>query len=141
MASEGAKSLFLVNRSIDKATALADEIRQRFPKTTVTLGYPQDSVDLIINATSLGLYNQDPIPFDESQYALRRAGTVYDMIYRPAETRLLEKARRAGCRTCNGLGMLLYQGAKALEIWSGQKAPLHVMRNALIEHIYGNYAA
>jgi shikimate dehydrogenase len=56
------------------------------------------------------------------------------MIYRPAATKLLKKAKAAGCRAANGLGMLLYQGAKALEIWSGQPAPVAVMRAALEEH-------
>jgi len=57
------------------------------------------------------------------------------MIYRPAETPLLRKARAAGCRVANGLGMLLHQGARALEIWSGQPAPLAVMRSALEANI------
>jgi shikimate dehydrogenase len=59
------------------------------------------------------------------------------MIYRPAETKLLKAAKRAGCKTANGLGMLLHQGAAALEIWSGQPAPVSVMRRALTEEIYG----
>ena len=46
-------------------------------------------------------------------------------------------ANEAGCKTANGLGMLLHQGAKALEIWTGQTAPLEVMRQALKETIYG----
>ena len=137
MAAEGAKTLYLVNRSMDKAAAVAEEIHHRFPLTAISMGYPEDNVDAIINATSLGLKKDDSIPFDETKYSLGRAGVVYDMIYRPAETPLLEKARRAGCRTCNGLGMLLYQGAKALEIWSGQKAPIQIMRKALEDHIYG----
>jgi shikimate dehydrogenase len=59
------------------------------------------------------------------------------MIYRPAETRFLAEARQAGRKTANGLGMLLYQGAKALEIWSGRPAPIETMRQALRNHIYG----
>ena len=62
---------------------------------------------------------------------------MYDMIYRPAETALLKAAKAAGCRTANGLGMLLYQGAKALELWTGQDAPIGVMRRALEESVYG----
>jgi len=60
------------------------------------------------------------------------------MIYRPAETPFLKAARAAGCKTANGLGMLLYQGAKALEIWSGKTAPVSVMRAALEANIYGH---
>jgi shikimate dehydrogenase len=59
------------------------------------------------------------------------------MIYRPAETPFLEAARAAGCRTANGLGMLLYQGAAALELWTGQSPPIEVMREALQRNIYG----
>jgi shikimate dehydrogenase len=59
------------------------------------------------------------------------------MVYRPAETPLLKAARLAGCRTANGLGMLLYQGAKALELWSGQNPPIEVMREALRKNVYG----
>ena len=59
------------------------------------------------------------------------------MIYRPAESRLLKAAKREGCRTANGLSMLFYQGAKALEIWSGKPAPLKIMRAALVKNVYG----
>jgi len=72
---------------------------------------------------SLGLKPGDPVPFDEEQFSLRQAAAVYDMIYRPAETALLKAAKAAGCRVANGLGMLLYQGARALELWTGQTAP------------------
>jgi shikimate dehydrogenase len=60
------------------------------------------------------------------------------MIYRPAETPLLCAAKAAGSRVANGLGMLLYQGAKALEIWSGKPAPVEIMREALKKNVYGN---
>jgi shikimate dehydrogenase len=94
-------------------------------------------VDLVLNATSLGLRPDDPLPLDEARFPLRRAGAVYDMIYRPAETPLLKAAKTAGCRTANGLGMLLYQGARALELWSGLPAPLAIMRRALEKNVYG----
>jgi shikimate dehydrogenase len=94
-------------------------------------------VDLLLNATPLGLKPGDPLPLDEKQFPLRQARAVFDMIYNPAETPLLKAAKAAGCRTANGLGMLLHQGAKAFEIWTGQPAPLDVMRRALEEHIYG----
>ena len=59
------------------------------------------------------------------------------MVYRPAETVLLRTAREAGCRTANGLGMLLYQGAAALELWTGRTVPIDVMRSALLSEVYG----
>ena len=90
-----------------------------------------------INATSLGLGPNDPLPVDEKQFTLRQARCVFDMIYRPAETKLLAQARAGGSRVANGLGMLLYQGAKALEIWTGQTAPVEIMRRALQQNVYG----
>jgi len=137
LASEEVAELFLVNRTESKAAQVCKEIRQRYPLVKVTLGYPPRPVDLLLNATSLGLKADDPLPLDETQFSVGRAGAVYDMIYRPAETALLKRARTAGCRAANGLGMLLYQGAKALEIWSGQNAPVDIMRRALEKNVYG----
>jgi shikimate dehydrogenase len=131
LASENVSSLFLVNRTPSKAETLAEEIRRRYPEIAVCLGYPSNSVDLVLNATSLGLKAGDPLPYDEQQFSLRRTGAVFDMIYRPAETALLRQARTAGCRAANGAGMLLYQGAKAFELWTGRDAPLESMRRAL----------
>jgi shikimate dehydrogenase len=75
---------------------------------------------------------------DNKQFSLRQAHAVYDMIYRPAETQFLQVAKAGGSRVANGLGMLLYQGAKALEIWSGQPAPIAIMRAALEKNVYGS---
>ena len=137
LASERVGELFLVNRTHAKAASIAAEIRRRHPEVKVHLGYPRGEVDLAINATSLGLSPNDPSPVDEKQFTLRQARTVYDMVYRPAETPLLRTAKLAGARTANGLGMLLYQGAKALEIWSDKTAPLTEMRRALEQNVYG----
>ena len=136
LAADGASHLFLVNRTRSKAEAVAAEIHQRWPAVRVAVGYPPGAVHLVLNATSLGLGADDSAPYDEKLFALRQAGAVYDMIYRPAETPLLKASKAAGCRAANGLGMLLYQGAKALELWSGQTAPVEIMRRALAENVY-----
>lgn len=138
LAAEGVGVLYLVNRTVRKAEDLAGEIRRRYPQQQVNIGYPKGSIDAVINATSLGLEPGDALPLDESKFALRHARAAYDMIYRPAETPLLKAAKAAGCRTANGLGMLLYQGAKALELWTGQPAPIAVMRRALEANIHGH---
>lgn len=137
LAAEGVGKLFLVNRTQSKAEEIATEIKTRFPTVQVAVGYPKDDVELMLNATSLGLKPGDGSPLDEAAYPIHKAAAVYDMIYRPAETPLLKAAQAAGCRTANGLGMLLYQGAKALELWSGKTAPIDVMRAALKQNIYG----
>jgi len=138
LASERVAELFLINRTRSKAEQIAREITKRFPGVSVSTLYPKSNVDLILNATSLGLKPGDPSPLDEKQFSLRQAHAVYDMIYRPAQTRLLATAKKAGCKTANGIGMLLQQGAKAFEIWTGKPAPLNVMRKALERNVYGD---
>jgi shikimate dehydrogenase len=137
LAAAGVGEMYLVNRTRAKAEAVAAEIRDRSPGVKLTVGYPAGPVELLLNATSLGLAESDPLPLDESRFELKRARAVYDMIYRPAETPLLRRARAAGTRVANGLSMLLYQGAKSLEIWTGQTAPMQIMRQALEKNVYG----
>jgi len=140
LAAEGVSELFLVNRTLNKVESLVQEISHRYPGVKTALGYPDASarVDLVLNATSLGLKAGDGSPLDTARFSLSRAGAAYDMIYRPAETAFLVAAQKAGCRVANGLGMLLYQGAKALELWSGLNPPIEVMREALRKNVYGN---
>lgn len=87
-------------------------------------------IDIIINATPLGLKSDDPMPVDISH--LNNKHIVCDLIYR--ETHLLQKASAIGCKTMNGLGMLLYQGVFAFEIWTGVMPPVEIMRRALLAH-------
>jgi shikimate dehydrogenase len=87
--------------------------------------------DIIINATPLGLKPGDPSPVDTTLISPRQA--VCDLIYK--NTALLSAASAAGCVTMNGLGMLLWQGVIAFEIFTGVKPPAGVMRKALIEKI------
>jgi len=53
---------------------------------------------------------------------------VFDVIYNPQETRLLREARAAGCKTSNGMYMLLYQGAASFELWTGQQMPVEIIK-------------
>jgi shikimate dehydrogenase len=137
LAAEGVAELYLVNRTREKADAVAKEIRVSWSAVKVHVGYPSGRIDLLLNATSLGLKVSDPSPLEAEKLRISDVAAVYDMIYRPAETELLKRAKAAGCRTANGLGMLLYQGAKALEIWSGRAAPVEIMRQALEKNVYG----
>jgi shikimate dehydrogenase len=137
LASEGIARLHVVNRTAARAEEIAREVRTQTPQVEVALSYPTASVDLVLNATSLGLKKSDPLPYDARQFSLGSAGAVYDMIYRPAETAFLRAAKAAGRPAVNGLGMLLYQGARALEIWTGHPAPVGTMRRALEQSVYG----
>ncbi|MBI5819615.1 MAG: shikimate dehydrogenase [Verrucomicrobia bacterium] len=143
-AVEGAAAIFIVNRTHSKAVSAVAEIRKLVPHT-FAVAMPMElkhiakhlnEVDLVVNATSLGLRPGDPPPlarFPRQCKWLR----VYDTIYRPAETRFLAAARKAGAQTANGLSMLLHQGARSFEIWTGRRAPVAVMRRALHKAVYG----
>lgn len=131
IADDQPAGLYLVNRTQSKADELAADIKQSQPAIHVGVGYPDVKVDLVVNATSLGLKLRDPLPIDHDWLRAHPTPHAYDMIYRPAETPFLRLARESGARIANGMGMLLHQGADALEIWSGQVAPRDVMRAAL----------
>jgi shikimate 5-dehydrogenase len=88
---------------------------------------------LLVNATPAGMWphaDESPLP---PGVGLPRGLLVYDLVYRPRRTRLLAQAEADGCRTLDGLGMLLHQGAAAFELWTGQPAPLQLMQERLDE--------
>lgn len=84
-------------------------------------------IDIIINATPLGLKPDDPMPVDIT--LIKNSHVVCDLIYK--ETPLLREANKIGCKTMDGLGMLLWQGVFAFEIWTGIIPPVEVMRQAI----------
>ncbi|PIE57192.1 MAG: shikimate dehydrogenase [Desulfobulbus propionicus] len=88
--------------------------------------------DILINTTSVGM---EPYPRDIpiNPRILDRFETVMDIVYAPLTTRLLEEAATRGCRTIDGLAMLLHQGAAQFEIWTGQRPEVAVMRRAMLE--------
>ena len=90
----------------------------------------REAIDLVVNATPIGMDGRS-IPLEPRR--LQAGQVIVDLIYRPVWTTLLLAARAAGARPVNGLGMLLYQGAAAFEIWTARPAPLAVMRAALEE--------
>lgn len=90
--------------------------------------------DILINTTPVGMHPQSdasPVAYD----ILRPEMVVMDIVYNPLETRLLKAAARAGCKTVDGLAMFVNQGARQFEWWTGAKAPLEVMRQAVLENL------
>jgi shikimate dehydrogenase len=89
---------------------------------------------LIVNSTPLGMTPQvDASPWPD-QLGFPPNALVFDLVYNPAQTRLMDQALRSGVRSINGLTMLIDQGAAAFEMWTGRAAPIEVMREALGEH-------
>ena len=89
-----------------------------------------DSV-LLVNATSVGMKPMEGQTWLRDPSILRPDLVVTDVIYSPAQTRFLEMAEAAGCKTFNGLGMMLFQGARAFELWTGQQMPIDHVKQVL----------
>jgi shikimate dehydrogenase len=92
---------------------------------------------ILVNSTSLGMSPETAAMPEVPEGALGPHLTVYDLIYNPWETRLLAAARARGCRAINGAGMLAWQGALALERWTGRSAPVELMRQQILEALSG----
>lgn len=128
-ASKGAYRIYLLNRSIEKAEMLADEVNSYFgdvvcPRTLDEyVKIPHDKKYPIIQTTSVGLHPDDdnaPV-LDGEFYKLAEVGV--DIIFNPSETKFMKLCKSAGARACNGLKMLLYQGIAAFELWNNVKVP------------------
>ena len=140
LAQAGVTHLTITNRTPDKAFTLAKQIEQHHPALAVAAralgdaGLRKAVVDaaLVVNATSVGMPPQEAAaPLAEEW--LQPGQLVVDIIYRPAQTRLLQAAERRGCRTLNGVKMLVWQGAEAFALWTGTPAPVAVMERALLQ--------
>ena len=135
---ERCRKLILVNRSPAKAETVAGEIRAVgrcdnvvvAPWNDSSVATAADDVDLIVNATSLGMKDGDAQLLPAS--ALQQRHLVFDMVYRAGEeTPLLNDARAVGARVVDGLSLLLHQGAISFEHWFDRPAPLDAMRQGL----------
>lgn len=123
----GVRELFIANRTASSLQTLLRELEGQRPPACRIEGFdplaPPAHLPagcLVINATSAGLKPSDPLPL--ALASLPRPRAVYDMIYNPTETPLLRAAKALGLPGANGLSMLVWQGAKALSLWSGVAA-------------------
>jgi shikimate dehydrogenase len=136
LALEGIEKLFITDLELSKAEDLATEIKDNTDVEVVTIGQEKIAdiiadLDLLVDSTPVGMHpNVDVDPVVGADL-LHQDLIVYDVVYNPQETVLLQAAKRAGATAVSGLGMLLYQGVIAFEIWTGQQAPVDVMREAL----------
>ncbi|MEO2083254.1 MAG: shikimate dehydrogenase [Desulfurobacteriaceae bacterium] len=136
----GVKFLHIFNRNFTRAKELGDLLSRMgnvlvYPLKGSAVEAVLPDADVIVNTTSVGMKSSDPHLFDYSK--IPEGKTVVDIIYTPPETELLKAAKKKGCKVVNGLGMLLYQGVAAFEIWTGRKAPAELMKKVLLEELYG----
>jgi shikimate dehydrogenase len=143
LASEGAKSIIVTDLMKEKAETLIRHFQPLFPRTVFAtipcleneLEESLQTADLVVNATTVGLKASDPVLLKPAWIPKAKTGRrmfFYDLIYQPSRTAFLKNAAAKGHKISNGLGMLLYQGAAGFEHWSGRKAPVEVMRRALM---------
>ncbi len=127
----GCTSLNIINRSKERAQQIIDDMKILFADAVITNNKPSRA-GLIVNCTSLGLNESDALPWDPS-ISFNQQQIVYDLIYNPPKTALFKKAEADGARAISGLGMLVHQGALAFEMWTGEKAPIEIMKSAAEE--------
>ncbi|MFC1692797.1 shikimate dehydrogenase [Candidatus Latescibacterota bacterium] len=134
--------IVIINRTLARAEKLAADLSQVSGTSITTMPAEKKvfesmlpSAGLIINTTSVGMYPQvdvspvpDPAVFHDKQ-------VVCDIIYNPLETSFLKDAALKGAHTVGGLGMLVYQGARSLSLWSGMDAPVEAMLSVLRENL------
>ena len=131
------KSFVIVsNRTEQRGLKLVEDLR----KYGKCLFIPYDEleklegkVDIVINATPLGMKGfESKLPLPQN---LIRDVVVFDTVYNPMETELIKLAKKRGCKVVYGIDMLVYQGAKAFEIWIGKNAPIEIMKEAAIQNL------
>ena len=140
LASGGIREVSIVNRTPSRGRNLVQKFRKLFSKVKWQVFHFHgkefkqvlSQTDLIVNATQVGLKKGDPVLIPSNFFPKRRV-LVYDLIYKPHKTRLLQLARHLGHRTINGETMLLHQGAKAFQIWTGKSAPIQNMKRAFCD--------
>jgi shikimate dehydrogenase len=128
----GIRRVHLVNRTIARAHALADQ----FGASVLPVGWDAVSellprAQLLVNTTSLGMHGQPPLELDVGR--LPQDAVVADLVYVPLETPLLAAARARELKTADGLGMLLYQAVRGFELWFGRRPEVTPELRALIE--------
>ncbi len=128
---EAGAQILLASRTPQKGRQLATTLScPWYPLDAI----PQLTADCLVNATSVGM-----APHTDTSLVgrknLSRFAVVMDIVYAPLSTKLLSEAAEEGCQVVNGLAMLLYQGAAQFKLWTGEEAPVDVMRESLISSL------
>lgn len=138
LADNGASKIYILNRTVDKAQKIADEINGYVGKNIVEVKrndeystLPQNVKYLAVQATSVGMYPKvdEAVIEDEAFYNMLHTG--YDLIFNPLETKFMKLTKASGANAFHGYRMLLYQGVIAYELWTGKAVP-----DELAEEVY-----
>jgi shikimate dehydrogenase len=144
-ALENCERLVLINRTVEKANALAERLCPFFMEARVlgpvarleAIAWEESAIrmqladtDLIVNATSLGMNSSDPAPIPARLLAPHHM--VFDCVYGASKTALLHAAEQSGARSANGISMLLHQGALSFSIWFDREPPIEARRKVLM---------
>lgn len=140
----GIKVVNYYSRNIINSSAMINSMRNSFPEITFNNYQLQNirdlsDVSILVNCTPVGMRgnSMDMMPITKlSLEELSKDAIVYDVIYNPMKTLLLKEAELLGLETVSGLDMLIYQGAKALEIWTGKMPDVQTMKIAALEELY-----
>jgi shikimate dehydrogenase len=138
LALAGVSRILIVNRGRERGEALAELLQRQTPANAAYVHWtsmfriPADT-DIVVNATSVGLYPNVDQTLDIDPDTLRAEMVVADGIHNPPLTHLLQSAKARGCCVVDGLGMLVNQGVIGIRYWTGLDADAQVMRQALLD--------
>lgn len=142
LVKEGVTQLDLVNRTLHNSQKLVDDLSlKEYCDVNLwsmhSINLTSDNSDLLINCTPIGMtghsISKTPVKAD----FLHRDMIVTDLVYNPRMTKLLQMAEREGCTIIDGIGMLVHQGAQALELWTNEKPPIETMKRSVIDVLGG----
>lgn len=139
LAKYGVDTLTILNRNVEKAQKLSEDVLKSELIDNVLSGQINDmsldDADILINTTPVGMHPNVDVDPIASKDQMHEDLVVFDAVYNPNETVLLKEAIKADAKPVYGIKMLLYQGAESFEIWTGKKAPIDVMEDALTNYL------
>ena len=134
----GGAVVYITDIIKDKALELANQFKANFQNITIEtveldnqnlIEQKLNEADILVNASPAGMDGVGSL--DIPLTSLNKNAVVYDLVYKPPDTNLLKEAKHLGHKASGGLSMLLYQGAESFEIWTGENAPVEIMKKAL----------
>jgi len=138
----GVQEILVLDIAASRAEALVSDLGGASASSTALRTLPASSTalvdaacaaDLLVNATPIGMSPKTENSIWPNDAPIPAQLTLFDLVYSPPRTRLLEQARASGARAIGGLEMLVRQGALAFELWTGKPAPADIMRSACVQ--------